>query len=1695
MGNSTRTEPTDIIPWDDPRFETAGELFSHGKLVDAIVLYDEILFRYPDHPRALHASGFLLHQTGKSGEAISRIKRSLLLKPDFAGASNNLGTVYMQTGQISEAIQCYLNAVQLAPDCFQFYSNYLFCLECEGSISAAERFSKSLACSDRYFTGIPQRKAFSNLINPDKPLRIGLISPDLGIHPVGMFLLPLLEYNDREKCKFISYSTHKREDDVAAILRDNSLEWRDISALSDEEACNQIELDRIDILIDLSGHAGQNRLLLFVRRAAPVQITWLGYSSTTAVPAMDYIFTDPVAVLPGEESYYTEKVFRFAPSRFCYLPVGSVPEISLMPMMSRGYCTFGSFNNLAKLSPDVISIWSKIMKSIDGSRIVLKNRFFLDDYVCNRYLDMFNRYGISSDRIEFRQFSKHDDMLSEYADIDIALDSFPYCGGMTSCNALWMGVPVITLDGDRPIGRQTAGFLELAGLHELIASNSEEYVSIAVELASNPKRLAEIRGTLRGRLSSSPLCDPFSFVRKFEEALRTVWQTWCEEQQPAEEYPWDDPRFEVAYRVFQAALKEGKLPIEAYKLYIRLLCDYPDHPRALHSLGVVLHNLNESDEGIAHIKRAILLKPDYADAYNNLGQVFNEISMSVEAEDCIRHFVALRPDNHVAHKNLAQALLENGKREEALHACQRAIEIMPDYADGLLTLGNILMASGEASKALEVTYNANRLAPGDANIHTNLLYTMNFVAEVKQEDIYRESLRWGKHHADAKIPRRLHLNSPNPDKKLRIGYVSGDFKLHPVSYHLKQTIEHHDRDRIEIYLYSMFKKSDVITEFLKKHADHWRMVASISDDRLEEMIRVDGIDILVDLSGHTAYNRLGVFARKPAPVQASWIGYFNTTGLKAIDYLISDEITIPCSEECWVSEKVVRLPNGRFCYEPPYGKVDVASLPVLKNGFVTFGSFNKLAKVTKETVYLWSAVLKAINGSRLVIKTHALNEVSVVKRIIGLFNEQGIEADRLDLRDDSPYLQMLEQYGEIDVSLDTFPFNGGATTCEALWMGVPVVTLSGQTPVSRQSASLLASCGLSALVAHTQEEFVSIVNKLVTDIKSLAEMRAVLREKLASSPLCDGKLFTGNLENAYRDMWRYWCSTRKNVTKISFNCKTSFDEYYNAAIDRMDEDDDHSAVILFRHALRRKPDSAKAFNNLGISLSNLGVDFSNRAAASLRKAIALDPLFGEAYKNLGRVLDESKQVRYCQEAVEAFETAVRLLPHDSTAYYWLANFKLSLGNPAEAIEVYRKAILVAPDSSDIHANMIFAMNYVSECSQDDILHESLLWDSRHGWKGFVHDFRSSPRESSKLRIGYVSGDFHRHPVGIFFQAVAVNHDRSNCEIVCYNNRKKPRTDEVNGVIRNNVEEWRDVDDLSDDELYSLILSDKIDILVDLSGYTDGNRLKVFSRRAAPVQVSWLGYYNTTGVSAIDYVISDEVTVPLGFEKWYSETVVRMPVSRFCYTPPYICPDVEQLAALQKGRITFGSFNNFAKLTEDVIEAWSQIMLQVPKSRIVLKWKNFTEKNIKDHYRFLFAMHGISSRRIEFRDASPPFMMQDEYNDIDIALDPFPFTGGLTSCEALWMGVPVITLTGDRPVNRQTAGFIYAIGGLDKLIAENLEEYIEKAVKLAGDIETLADLRAGLRQRFAESALCDGQSFTASLEKIYRNMWDEWEMRE
>jgi predicted O-linked N-acetylglucosamine transferase (SPINDLY family) len=359
---------------------------------------------------------------------------------------------------------------------------------------------------------------------------------------------------------------------------------------------------------------------------------------------------------------------------------------------------------------------------------------------------------------------------------------------------------------------------------------------------------------------------------------------------------------------------------------------------------------------------------------------------------------------------------------------------------------------------------------------------------------------------------------------LRIGYVSGDFQQHPVGFLLARVLEAHDRAGFEIFCYANSANVDHVTERLKRAADHWRDIVGLSNPDCAAMIRRDRIDVLIDLSGHTAKNRLPMFALRPAPVQASWLGYFGTTGLPAMDYSLMDNAAAPPGEERWFTEAIVRLPYGRFCYAAPSYAPDPVDPPSLRRGYVTFGSFNNVAKIGANVVKLWAEALQATPNSRLLLKWKSFDNEEVRNRFTEAFRGAGVAPERLELRGFSPHPEMLAQYRDIDIALDPFPFGGGLTSCEALWMGIPVATLPGDRPASRQTVGFLDLLGLGGCAARSTSEYIRCATELAADPDRLTTLRHSLRSRMTKSPLCDGALFTPTLEAAFRAMWNRWAS-------------------------------------------------------------------------------------------------------------------------------------------------------------------------------------------------------------------------------------------------------------------------------------------------------------------------------------------------------------------------------------------------------------------------------------------------------------------------------------------------------------------------------------------------------------------------------------------
>jgi predicted O-linked N-acetylglucosamine transferase (SPINDLY family) len=438
-------------------------------------------------------------------------------------------------------------------------------------------------------------------------------------------------------------------------------------------------------------------------------------------------------------------------------------------------------------------------------------------------------------------------------------------------------------------------------------------------------------------------------------------------------------------------------------------------------------------------------------------------------------------------------------------------------SDALLAMGAVPEAMQQLRRSLEVAS-----AP---EVHSNLLYAMNFVGTVPRKEVLQEHRAWGRAWGEA-APAMPHANAREPERRLRVGYLSADMRLHSVAYFLAPLLAAHDRAAVEVHGFPSVRRPDATTERLRGLCDGWTPVHALSDADAAAAIRDAGIDVLVELGGHTGQSRLRVLAHRPAPVQVSWLGYPNTTGLDAVGFRLTDAMVDPEGDaDAHHVEKLWRLPSGFLCYEPPPAAPDVGPPPSAATGTITFGSFNTLAKTSPRTIELWARILRHVEGSRLVLKSGPLADAGVRQRVTQLFAQQGVDAARLVLDGRTGSLDAhLARYGEIDVALDPFPYNGTTTTCEALWMGVPVVALEGDRHVARVSASILRRLGLDGLVASTPKDYQAIATGLARDRARLAELRRGMRERMRGSPLGDGARFAREVEQAYRAMWRAWCA-------------------------------------------------------------------------------------------------------------------------------------------------------------------------------------------------------------------------------------------------------------------------------------------------------------------------------------------------------------------------------------------------------------------------------------------------------------------------------------------------------------------------------------------------------------------------------------------
>lgn len=580
-----------------------------------------------------------------------------------------------------------------------------------------------------------------------------------------------------------------------------------------------------------------------------------------------------------------------------------------------------------------------------------------------------------------------------------------------------------------------------------------------------------------------------------------------------------NPEYVPAYNNLGILYKDSGRKVEAESYYMKALKIDPLRAITYSNLAVLLRELGRFVDAEVCCRNALKITPNYVDAYNNLGLALDSQNRFLEAVAAFEQSLELDPNNISAMSNFSVTLNTLGQLTRAEAYLKRALALSPQFINAHINLCVNYLAQGRIKEAEKVCVQALEIQPDNVDAQSNLLFSTNYSADYSVEDCLEKARQYGI-GISVKVEAPFTSWSHKPaTEKLRVGLVSGDLRQHVVAYFLENFVKHVDVSSIELIAYSTSNQEDEVTTNLKPYFSGWRSLVGLNDSESAALIHDDGLHVLLDLSGHSSGTRLPIFAWKPAPLQVSWLGYFATTGLTAMDYFIADEVGVPECNQTHFVEKIKYLADTRLCFTEPNAAIAVSTLPAFKNQLITFGCFQNMAKVSDEVLDLWAEVLLAVPNSRLRWQYKSFSDEAIASDLKQRMAQRGIESHRIELFGAVLREAYLAAHHEVDVILDTFPFNGGTTTCEALWMGVPTLTLAGDRLIARQGASLLTAAGLSDWVAESRSDYINKAKSFCSDLNQLANLRSSLRAQVLASPLFDGQRFAKNMEKAFWEMW------------------------------------------------------------------------------------------------------------------------------------------------------------------------------------------------------------------------------------------------------------------------------------------------------------------------------------------------------------------------------------------------------------------------------------------------------------------------------------------------------------------------------------------------------------------------------------------------
>ena len=1733
---------------------------AHGQAQLGLEMLARAVQAAPKHLAFQLALADALQADGQREAALPHYEAAVALNPQHVQAQMNLGMWHARGQDFEAAHRHYRQALALDPSFIPAQFNLGFTLHYAYPSRAAEIASLAKVWGQAMAAKTPLWPS-PEAAEPNKRLRVGLVSADLRDHPVGYFLQPLLDSAAARDLDWVALSNQPVMTPLSGALRARCSAWHVIHGMNDEQVCALIAREQIDILIDLGGYTGGARLGVFARKPAPLQLTWLGYFASTGLPTMDGVIADPVCVPPQEAHWFTERVWRLPVTRLCLQPPAQAPQSTATPALSGAPFTFGSFQDLPKITDDVLRVWAQVLTALPEARLRVQAKGLSEEGERARLRQRLGDFGVTPERLMLVGWRSFEAYLQSHAEVDVILDSFSFPGGTTTAQSLWMGVPTITLTQPGMLARQGEQMLRAVGLDDWVADSPEAFVALARHWADAAQwpALNHLRLGLRARAQRSALFDGARFGRDMVALLRSAWQDACAHRAPPEPVPSPAPQASVVrpwrplFRQAMALRDQGQSEAAAECLQAAL-SDHPEQAEVLNLWGILMEELGRQDEWDAVMPR--LAQHGAADATSviNVARWHMLVSRYAEARDVLRAYHKRDKDHVGVMVMLAPLLRRLDDTPGALRLLNRALSRSPTHVEALFKRGVLHESVGQWARA-RADYDALlALAPSDKNALINRMMVAvrlpDYDPFAAAEDTRRLAQAWAQ--ALGPWPQRRAPSGLN--KRLRIGVVSADLGVHPVGYFFEALMLSGAAQAVDWVVYANAAWDDEVNARLRARAQTWHDVSALSTDAMCAQVVDDAIDVLLDLSGYTAGSRLDVFARRPAPVQVAWLGYFATTGLPGMDAVLADPVCVPEDEAHAFSETVWRLPHTRLCMPPLRQAPEVAEAPVMQRGHITLGCIQDPQKIGDEVLRAWARIAKAVPNVRIVLQHSKLGEESATRRA---FTERlqaaGISNKQLSFGLGRSFERYLAGFDQFDVLLDTWPYTGGTTTVQALWMGVPTVSLATPGMIGRQGQGLLSAAGLQDWVTHDVDAYVARV-LYWCDANHWAELQALrtgLRERLRQTPLFDTERFARDWLATLRGVWQHacltqgtepspedwqgitaqaqrwrqlglWCECVRHLAPLMDlpTCPMGLMQLQAVALGEASQPE--AAIALWRRVIHRPDADVNAWGLSAQHLERLGEPAL--ALEAWRRLLVHSP---EDLSALSRLAHAALAAEDWPLAIDLYTRWLRLQPDavaaghnlgvaherqgdiDAAMATWAAvlvhhpqglSTMLSLGLAHNkrgewdaAMAMFMRILAIEPTHRDAHDAMVstlFSQHLDAQRPPALTAQAAMRYGQQlcRAYPARVPRPRAA-QPDKLLRIGFVSGDLNDHPVAYFLMPLLKWVARDEVHWLAYHTSalQTPHTQ----ALRARVHTWRQVQDLEPEALAQRIRDDRVDVLIDLAGFTAGHRLEVFAQAPAPLQLTWLGYFGTVGLPTMDAVLADAVSVPKAEAAWFSERVQRLAHTRLCLAMPPDAPAVAPLPAPQAGHATVACFQQPDKINDEVLGLWARIAQQAPD----LHWR-FQHKAWEDPHR-VATLHarmrqfGFPVERVQWHGKTLRPAYLAAHAEVDFILDTFPYNGGTTTAEALVMGVPTVVWPWPGMAARQGQALMTA-AGLADWVAQDADDYLRLALHWASPAAwpALARLRASLRKQVLISPLMDGASFAADWTEAVRALWQD-----